>query len=106
MKKDFEEIDLETLSLSNDYESPFEFTHYGPGHGKRFEHSSYSQYLEKIDKGLMIIEWEMTEKETNDILETLELSLKNGKDFYTNAKPYMKAKMEEYNKLLEEETLF
>lgn len=105
MKKEFEEIDLEALS-ANDYESPFEFTHYGPGYGKRFEHPLYSEYLEKSDKGLIIIEWEMTEKETNDILETLKLSLENGKDFYTNAKPYMKEEMEGYNKLLEEETLF
>lgn len=105
MKKEVEEIDLEALSASNDYESPFEFTHYGPGYGKRFEHPLYDEYLEKIDKALSIVKNFLNEIEIQDVIETLEKSLKNGKDFYTNAKPYMKEQMEEYNKLLEEGAL-
>lgn len=97
---------LEDLLKNNEYESPFEFTHYGMGYGKKFEHQLYDDYLEKIDKGLCIIENQLTEEEIDDVLETLKVSLKNKKDFYTNAKPYMKEKMEEYNKLLDEETLF
>lgn len=105
MKKEVEEIDLEVLSASNDYESPFEFTHYGPGYGERFEHPLYDEYLEKIDKALSIVKNFLSEREIQDVIETLEKSLKNGKDFYTNAKPYMKEQMEEYNKLLEEGAL-
>lgn len=100
------ENNLEDLLKNNEYESPFEFTHYGAGFGKRFEHSLYDKYLEKIDKGLCIIKNQLTEKEIDDVVETLKVSLENGKDFYSNAKPYMKEKMEEYNKLLDEEVLF
>lgn len=100
------ENNLEDLLKNNEYESPFEFTHYGAGFGKRFEHSLYEDYLAKIDKGLCIIENQLTEKEIDDVVEILKVSLENGKDFYSNAKPYMKEKMEEYNKLLDEEVLF
>lgn len=107
MKKIDEVIELEALlEEQDDYESPYKFTHYGVGFGYRFQHPLYDEYLEKIDKALSINENYLNEKEIQDIIETLEKSLKNGKDFYTNAKPYMKEKMEEYNKVLEEGTLF
>lgn len=81
------------------------YNHYGAGRGKRFEHPLYDEYLKKIDGKFTITLLYQNDKEENDILETLKLSIENGKDFYTNAKPYMKEKMEEYNKLLEEGAL-
>lgn len=97
------ENNLEDLLKNNEYESPFEFTHYGAGFGKRFEHSLYDEYLKKVDRGLSIIDNQLTEEEIEDVIETLKISLENGKDFYSNAKLYMKEKMEEYSKLLEDE---
>lgn len=87
-------------------ESPFEYSVYGGGYGKLFEHPLYEEYKNKIDKCLTLFEGEFSDKELEDILDTLKKSLENGKDFYTNAKPYMKKQMEEYNNLLNDGALF
>lgn len=93
--------------LEEDFsESSYEYSVYGRGYGKLFEHPLYEEYKNKIDKYLIIFEQEFSNKELKNILDTLRLSLENGKDFYSNAKSYMKKKMEEYNESLNEETLF
>lgn len=87
---------------NNDYESPFQFTYYGAGFGILFKNSLYDEYLNKIDRALTIIADGLETEEIDDVLEVLKTSLENGKDFYTNAKPYMREKMEEYKKRIEE----
>ncbi|MDY5795466.1 MAG: hypothetical protein SPJ84_06540 [Fusobacterium gastrosuis] len=91
--------------FETDYESPYEYTHFGQGYGKRFNHPLYDEYCDKIDRTLIIMEPNNIETE-KDIIETLEKSLKNGSDFYTNAKDYMKKIMEDYVEMLNNETLF
>lgn len=88
-----------------EYESPYKYTHYGSGYGKRFSHELYDEYLKKIDKNLRIME-PYNELEERDIIETLRLSLHNKKDFYTNAKFYMKKIMEKYDILLNLDVYF
>ena len=83
-------------------ESKYEFHVYGGGFGVRFEHPLYDEYREKIDSHLNIFDHDYSNEGLEDILDTLKKSLDNGKDFYSNAKPYMKEEMEEYNRLLEE----
>lgn len=87
-------------------ESLYEYTVYGGGYGKSFEHHLYEEYMKKIDKHLIIFENDYSEKELQDILDVLKKSIENGKDFYTNAKSYMKKKMEAYNKSIEEEIMY
>lgn len=101
MEKDLDQI------LEEDFgESSYEYSVYGGGYGISFQHPLYEEYRNKIDKNLVIFEKEYSEKELQDILDTLKKSLENKKDFYTNAKPYMQEKMEEYNKLLAEGILY
>lgn len=94
------------LLNENFEESPYKYSVYGGGYGKSFEHVLYEEYENKIDRHLIIFEQEFSDEELKDILDTLKKSLENGKDFYSNAKPYMKEKMEEYNKMLDEGILF
>lgn len=75
------------------------------GYGPRYQSESYSQYLEKIDNELQIND-EFDDAETKDIEMVLKLSLKNGKSFYENSKPYMKKIMEEYQERVYEGILF
>lgn len=98
MKDELEYIDLG--------ESKYEFTVYGGGFGMRFKHPLYDEYCDKIDSHLNIFDHDYSNEELQDILDTLKKSLDNGKDFYSNAKPYMKEEMEEYNRLLEEGVKF
>lgn len=97
---------MKEILEKNFEESPYEYSVYGGGFGLFFQHPLYEEYKNKIDKHLIIFENEYSEKELQDILNTLKKSLKNKKDFYTNAEPYMKKKMEEYNKSLNEESLY
>lgn len=72
----------------------------------KFNSEIYNKYLNKIDSDLEIFKSNYSEKELNDIYETLQKSLENGQDFYTNSKPYMKKRMEDYVKELEKGTRF
>lgn len=87
-------------------ESPYKYSVYEGGFGERFTHPFYEEYIKKIDKYLIIFDKDYSNEELEDILNTLKISVENGKDFYTNAKSYMKKKMEEYNKSIEEEIMY
>ncbi|MGL5099783.1 MAG: hypothetical protein ACRC6B_07125 [Fusobacteriaceae bacterium] len=95
------EKELEFLLEEDTGDNEYEFCVYGGGFGKSFEHQLYDDYMDKIDKHLTIFERNYSYEEVQDILKTLEESIVNGKDFYSNAKPYMKKEMEEYNELLD-----
>ena len=69
------------------------YLHYGAGYGKTYEHPLLKEYKKKIQKDFYILEPFESEE---DVIETLKLSLENGKTFYHNAKPYMKQNMKEY----------
>ncbi len=93
-----------TLDVFSDYESPYQHTYYGGIYGARFENPLYDEYLDRIDKALHITETS-TKNEEKDVIEVLKKSLENGKDFYSNAKPYMKKNMESLTKILEDEEM-
>ncbi len=76
------------------------YSHYGAGFCCRYKHPPYDKYLRKIGK-LDIVDSFISDEEEQDVIETLRLSLKNRKNFYANAKPYMKKKMKQYVKDLE-----
>lgn len=77
------------------------YDYLGGGFGFNYEHPKLEEYKKKIDSNL-VIELPYSEKYLEDVLETLEKSLENGKDFYTNAPNHIKKKMEEIAEILED----
>ena len=77
------------------------YNYLGGGFGFNYEHPKLEEYKKKIDSNL-VIELPYSEKYLEDVLETLERSLENGKDFYTNAPNRIKRKMEEIAEILED----
>lgn len=78
---------------------------FGLFRGRRWNHEKYTEYLEKIDSELSIFDSGFTEEEEKMIIEALEKSLENKKDFYFNASEKIKNQMELYEKLLDEEAM-
>lgn len=77
------------------------YDYLGGGFGFNYEHPKLEEYKKKIDPNL-VIELPYSEKYLEDVLETIERSLENGKDFYTNAPNHIKRKMEEIAEILED----
>ena len=77
------------------------YNYLGGGFGFNYEHPKLEEYKKKIDSNL-VIELPYSEKYLEDVLKTIERSLENWKDFYTNAPNYIKRKMEEMAEILED----
>lgn len=97
--------ELHEIESSNELSEPkYKYTNFGVW-GKIFKHKLYDKYRDEIDPNLELTE-PKDEKIEKDIIETLKFSLENKKDFYTNAKPYMKEMMKDYEKALNEDIKF
>lgn len=77
------------------------YNYLGGGFGFNYEHPKLEEYRKKIDPNL-VIELPYSDKYLDDVLETIDKSLENGKDFYTNAPNHIKRKMEDIAEMLED----
>ena len=82
------------------------YNHYGPGYGPLMEDPLIEEYRKRIDSQFEITESLITLEERKDIEQTLEKSLDNGKSFYSNAPEYIRRRMREYQKMVEEDVCF
>ena len=71
---------------------------FGSVYGVLYKNPLYDEYKRKIQEDLELSEPFENE---DDVIETLKLSLENGKTFYENAKPYMKKQMEDIENNIE-----
>ena len=79
------------------------YHHFGAGRGKFYSSELLGRYNKGIDEDFTIICNNFDEKTVNDIEATLQKSLDNGKDFYSNAPEYIKEQMEEYEKMVDKD---